>query len=100
MRLLIYRLAVIAAVAFAPVVVATVGTPAVSSAAPCVPNWSFNYGTGECKPPPPMPAWYHQPPPWAPPFAPPDVEPPPPPPPWGPTLTPVWDQRFGAWRYG
>lgn len=97
MRWSSHRFAVAAAAAVAPLAVVTLLTPAVSAASDCDRNMSWNPATGECKRPPPIPAWYHVPPTWAPPYAPPDVEPPPPPPSWAPTLNPVWDPRSGGW---
>jgi hypothetical protein len=90
-----HRLAVVIAVAFVLMAAAVVARPGVSSA-DCDPNWSRNPATLECKPPPPLPAWYTAPPPYAPAFAPADVPPPPPTPSWAKT-DPVWSNGHHQW---
>jgi hypothetical protein len=92
------RLAAVVALVSVPAVVVIVATPAVSSAQ-CDRNFSRNVWTGECKPPPPVPAWYQPPPAYAPPFAPPDVPAPPPQPQGAPSVG--WDpghQQWGIWE--
>lgn len=88
------RLVAVVAVVFASTAVA-VASPGVSSAE-CGPNMSFNPTTQECKLPPPVPAWYTPPPPYAPMYAPPNVPPPPPTPSWAKT-DPVWSNGFQRW---
>ncbi|BCQ08607.1 hypothetical protein [Mycobacterium heckeshornense] len=94
MRWFVRRLAAVVALMLAPTAAVMIATPGVSSAQ-CDRNWSRNVWTGECKPPPPVPAWYQAPPPYAPPFAPPDVPPPPPQPQWAPSVG--WDPGHQAW---
>jgi len=89
------HLAAVIAVAFLLMAAAVVTRPGVSSAE-CGPNWSRNPTTNECKPPPPVPAWYTPPPPYAPSFAPLDVPPPPPRPSWAPH-TPMWSNGYHQW---
>ncbi|PIJ30028.1 hypothetical protein BMW24_022580, partial [Mycobacterium heckeshornense] len=66
MRWFVRRLAAVVALMLAPTAAVMIATPGVSSAQ-CDRNWSRNVWTGECKPPPPVPAWYQAPPPYAPP---------------------------------
>lgn len=89
------RLAAGVAVALVSMAAEVAATPAVSSAE-CGPNMSRNPVTNECKPPPPVPAWYTPPPPYAPSFAPPDVPPPPPWPSWAPHA-PMWSNGYQQW---
>lgn len=89
------RLAAVIAVAFVLMAAAVGARPGVSSAE-CDRNMSFNPKTNECKLPPPPPAWYTAPPPYAPMYAPADVPPPPPTPPWAQT-DPVWSNGFQRW---
>lgn len=84
------------AAALTAIAATTVATPGVSSAQ-CDPGMSWNVVTNVCKLPPPVPSWYHAPPPYAPPYAPPWVPPPPAPPPWAPSVNPVWDPGFKHW---
>jgi hypothetical protein len=83
------------AVAFVSMTSVVVATPGVSSAA-CGANMSYNWATNECKPPPPMPAWYTPPPAYAPSFAGQDVPPPPPRPWWSPN-EPMWNAALRQW---
>jgi hypothetical protein len=89
------RLAAIVAVAFVPMAAAVVATPGISSAA-CDANMSWNQATNVCKLPPPAPAWYTAPPPYAPSFAPLDAPPPPPWPAWAPHA-PMWSNGYHQW---
>jgi hypothetical protein len=95
MQWFVRRLTAVIAAAFAAMAIAVIATPAISSAQ-CDLNMSWNWATNECKPPPPLPAWYTPPPPYAPPFASPDVPPPPPRPWWSPN-EPMWNAGFHQW---
>jgi hypothetical protein len=79
-----------------PIAAVTVAAPGFS-APQCDPNFARNVFTGECTPPPPLPAWYVPKPAYVPSFAPADIPPPPPPPPWAQKLRPVWDGGHQQW---
>ncbi|CDO90809.1 hypothetical protein AWC29_17760 [Mycobacterium triplex] len=91
MRFFVGRLTAVIAVVFAAMI-ATPGT----SWAKCDQTMAWNEVTGECRLPPPPPAWYVAPPAYAPSFAGPDVPPPPPRPWWSPNA-PMWSVGFHQW---
>ena len=99
MRNFLLRLVGIIVAAIAPIAVATVATPAVSSAE-CLGGRAWDPLNKVCDPPPPVPAWYQPAPYWTQSWAPPWV-PPPPPPQWAVDLQlqPVWDQRLNQWTW-
>jgi hypothetical protein len=100
MRTFLVRLASTIVVALAAMAVATVATPAVSSAE-CDGGRTWDPATKLCDPPPPVPAWYQAAPSYAQSWAPAWAPPPPPAPPWAEALSlkPVWDPRLETWTW-
>lgn len=100
MQKFLLRLVGIMVAATAPIAVATVATPAVSSAE-CLGGRAWDPATRLCDPPPPVPAWYQAAPSWAQSWAPPWAPPPPPPPQWAVNLglQPVWSPRLNEWTW-
>ncbi|MCV7031790.1 hypothetical protein AWC25_22250 [Mycobacterium sherrisii] len=89
------RLTTSLAIALMATAVAAIATPGISSAN-CDLTMSWNWATGQCKPPPAAPAWYTPAPAYAPSFAGQDV-PPPPPWPWWSPVAPTWSVGFHQW---
>lgn|SRR5690349_16705609 len=100
MRQGLRRLVVVSVFAFAPLAIATVVTPAVSSAE-CDTGQTWDPVAKTCNPPPGVPAWYQAAPSYAQSWAPAWAPPPPPPPPWAEQLglKAVWDPRTEAWTW-
>ena len=94
------RLIVAGVLAFAPLAIVTVATPAVSSA-DCDAGQTWDPVAKTCNPPPPPPAWYQAAPSYAQSWAPAWAPPPPPAPPWADALglKAVWDPRLEAWTW-